>query len=315
LLAVQTRSGLVETIHDGAIAVVSRDGDLVAHSGDIDRPFYLRSAAKPFQAAISQEEGAALPPVELALAAASHDGEPVHVAIVESILKSVGLGEADLGCPPALPLAEGARRRHFSRGAFSARPLWNNCSGKHAAWLKTCQVRAWPSGSYLSPSHPLQRRIIDYVSDLGDAPVTPVGIDGCGAPVLRTTTRVMALLYARLATRPELGEVFTAMHRYPALVSGSGGGEAAVARALDAVAKRGAAGCLGVAINGHLGLAVKSWDGNQAAAEVAMIATLADLDALTAHGVDQLGPFARPRVFGGGQVVGALEPAVELDRA
>jgi L-asparaginase II len=98
-------------------------------------------------------------------------------------------------------------------------------------------------------------------------------------------------------------------------VSGSGGGEAAVARALDAVAKRGAAGCLGVAINGHLGLAVKSWDGNQAAAEVAMIATLADLDALTAHGVDQLGPFARPRVFGGGQVVGALEPAVELDRA
>ncbi|MGH8948747.1 MAG: asparaginase, partial [Acidimicrobiia bacterium] len=47
MLAASTRSGLVETMHDGAVAVVSPDGALVAHSGDIDQPFFLRSAAKP----------------------------------------------------------------------------------------------------------------------------------------------------------------------------------------------------------------------------------------------------------------------------
>ena len=312
MLAAGTRSGLVETIHDGAVAVVSPDGDLLASTGDIDRPFFLRSAAKPFQALVAQEEGAALKPEELAVAAASHDGEPVHVALVESMLAGVGLDTSALGCPPAWPLSETAAARLRGKGWDRGRRVWNNCSGKHAAWLRACQARGWAIDGYLSPEHPIQRRIVEGVSELGGFDVSQVVVDGCGAPVLRTTTRVMALLYARLATLPGLQGVSTAMHRYPALVSGAGNGDASLAIALNAVAKRGAAGCLGVGIAGRIGLAVKSWDGTQEVATCAMIATLASAGELPDHAAGVLAPLARPPILGGGRRVGELEPRVEL---
>jgi L-asparaginase II len=312
LLAAKIRSGLVETIHEGAVAVVSEDGGLIAWSGDIDRPFFLRSAAKPFQALVSQQAGASLQPVELALAAASHDGEAVHVALVESMLSSVGLDPSHLGCPPSWPLSGKATRRHLALGQRKMRRVWHSCSGKHAAWLRACQSQTWPTDSYLSPDHPIQSRIVEVVTELGEYPVTPVGIDGCGAPVLRTTTRVMALLFSRLATLPALGEVFKAMHRYPALVSGTGNGDTAVATALNAAAKRGAAGCGGVAIEGRLGIAVKSWDGIQEVVDVAMVGALDALGELQGFSRQQLARVARPRVLGGGRPVGELEPRVEL---
>ncbi|HVR77573.1 MAG TPA: asparaginase [Acidimicrobiia bacterium] len=312
MLAARTRSGLVETYHQGAVAVVSGDGDLIASSGEIDRPFFLRSAAKPFQAVVSQLEGAALQPVELALAAASHDGEPVHVAVVESMLAASGLDSSDLRCPAIWPLSESATRRHQAMGRSQPQRIWHNCSGKHVAWLRACSAGAGPIESYLAPDHPLQTRVARFVTDLGEYPVTPVGVDGCGAPVLLTTTRVMALLYARLATLPVLEEVFSAMHRYPALVSGTGHGDAEVATALNAVAKRGAGGCIGVAIDNRLGLAVKSWDGTQEVADSAMVSTLLALGEIPPHAAAHLLTIARPPVLGGGRPVGELEPLVEL---
>lgn len=315
MLAAKTRSGLVETIHDGAVAVVSADGHLIAHSGDIDRPFFIRSAGKPFQAAVSQQEGADLEPVALAMAAASHDGEPVHVALVESMLSKVGLDSSDLGCPPDWPLSIAATRRHYAQGRDTARRLWHNCSGKHAAWLRACRARGWPLESYLAPEHPLQIRIGDFVTELGEYLAAPLGIDGCGAPVHRTTTRVMAFLYARLATLPDLREVLIAMHRYPALVSGAANGDASVAIAINAAAKRGAAGCAGVAIENRLGIAVKSWDGVHAVVDSAMVAALTALGELSPYATDQLDSLARPPIFGGGKPVGHLESKLELQWA
>jgi L-asparaginase II len=315
LLAAKTRSGLVETFHEGAVAVVSADGHLIAHSGDIDRPFFLRSAAKPFQAAVSQQEGADLSPAELAMASASHDGEPVHVALVESMLSTVGLDPSNLGCPPDWPLSVAATRRHHLSGRDRARRVWHNCSGKHAGWLRACRARDWPLETYLAPEHPLQARIGDFVTELGEYPAAPLGIDGCGAPVHRTTTRVMAHLYARLATLPDLREVFVAMHRYPALVSGAGNGDTSLAIAINAVAKRGAAGCAGVAIDNRLGIAVKSWDGTHSVVDAATIATLAALGELPAYASEVLASWARPPTLGGGQPVGQLESRLELQWA
>lgn len=299
-------------MHDGAVAVVADDGTLVASAGDIDQPFFLRSAAKPFQAVIAQQEGAELNSLQLALAAASHDGEPVHVTIVEAMLSGMGLDVSHLQCPPGWPLSTAAAARYRQEGREAPERVWHNCSGKHAAWLRASQNCGWPLDSYLSPGHPVQEKITDLVSDLGQYPATPVGVDGCGAPVHRTTTRAMALLYARLASLPALREVFTAMHRYPALVSGSGNGDSEIATALNAAAKRGAAGCLGVALEGRLGIAVKAWDGIQEVADSAMVATLAALGELPRHAAQRLDPLARPAVLGGERSVGELEPRVEL---
>ncbi|HEU5112252.1 MAG TPA: asparaginase [Acidimicrobiia bacterium] len=314
MLAASTRSGLVETMHDGAVAVVTPNGDLVAHSGDIDQPFYLRSAAKPFQALASQEHGAALGPLELALACASHDGHPVHVGLVESMLARAGLSEPDLQCPPSWPLSTAAanRLRIEMGGDGEPRAIWHDCSGKHAGWLRACHAQGWPLDRYLAPEHPIQVAITDTINDLGGFPASPVGVDGCGAPVHRTTTRAMATLYARLGSLPRLREVFDTMHRYPALVSGTGNGDASIATALNAAAKRGAAGCIGVAIDRRLGLAVKSWDGIQEVADAAAIATLSGLGELSRVAADRLAALARPTVLGGGRPVGELEPRVEL---
>lgn len=292
--------------------MVSADGSLVVSSGDIDQPFYLRSACKPFQAVVSQECGAGLEPMQLAMAAASHDGDPVHIALVEKMLGDAGIDESDLGCPPSEPLSEAAAVRYRAEGLGEPRPLWHNCSGKHAAWLRACQAQGWPLDGYLAPDHPIQALVTDLVTELGRFPASPVGVDGCGAPVHRTSTRAMALLYARLAAEPRFREVFTAMHRYPALVSGVGNGDAAISINLNAAAKRGAAGCIGVAIEGRFGVAVKSWDGIQEVAHSAAIATLAALGEVTPVAEDRLEALARPRVLGGGRVVGELEPRVSL---
>ena len=312
MLSASTRSGLVETVHDGAIAVVGADGDLIASSGDIHRPFYLRSSAKPFQAHVAQREGAALRPVELALASASHDGNPVHVAIVEEMLDTFGLGAEDLGCPPDWPASGSAVRTLARQGHERRRRVWHNCSGKHVAWLRACKERGWSAIDYLDPAHPLQLLIFRSISEFGDYSVAPLGIDGCGAPVLRTTARVMALLFARLGSLPELRAVFTSLHRYPALVSGTGNGDAAIATAINAVAKSGSGGCLGVGLDRRFGIGVKSWDGIEGVATVAAVAALEALGALTQVASERLAAIGRPLVWGGDQVVGEMEPRVEL---
>lgn len=315
MLAARVRSGLVETLHDGAVAVVDADGSLIASSGDIDRPFYLRSSAKPFQAFIAQDAGAGLAPVELAMACASHRGLPVHVAIVESVLAGAGLDSSALQCPPDWPLWAAARDALVGSGESGPRRIWHNCSGKHAGFLRACVAQGWPIESYRDPGHPLQVRIIDLISELGEYSVEPVGIDGCGAPAMRTTARAMALLFARLGSEPALRNVFDVMHRYPSLVAVNGEADAGIATAVHGAAKGGALGCLGVALVSGVGVAVKSWDGLGDIAGVGAVAALDSLGLLPAPARDWLAPVSRPPILGGGEVVGATEPRLELSIA
>jgi L-asparaginase II len=166
--------------------------------------------------------------------------------------------------------------------------------------------------SYLQPDHPLQKRIVEFVSDLGEFAAEPVGVDGCGAPVLRTTARVMSVLFARLSTDPRMTEVFAAMHRYPALVSANGESDASIATALNAVAKGGALACLGIGLRSGTGVAVKSWDGVYEAADVGAVAALEAMGLLSSVASRFLEPVGRPVMFGGGKPVGHMEPRLVL---
>ena len=85
---------------------------------------------------------------DLALAAASHTGEPEHVHRTLDILGRSGFTEDDLGCPEALP-SDPAAYRTVIRGDGGPRRVYMNCSGKHAAMLATCRVQAWPTAGYL----------------------------------------------------------------------------------------------------------------------------------------------------------------------
>lgn len=313
MLAAQVRSGLVETSHEGAIAVAMRDGTLVARYGDIDRPFYIRSSAKPFQAYVSQEAGADLSPRQLAIACASHRGLQVQTSLVQKMLEDAGLDEDDLGCPPAWPSSGNALRLAQRAGADQTRRIWHNCSGKHASFLRACVASGWPVETYLEPDHPLQKKVVAFMSEIGEHRVEPVGVDGCGAPVARTTVRALAVMFARLASEPDLSEVFTAMHRYPALVGLNGQGDTEIAIATHSVAKGGAAGGMAIAVSDRFGIGAKSWDGLGSVASIGAVATLRRLGVLSHVAETALEQVVHPPVLGGGRPVGRWEPRFDLE--
>ncbi len=304
----------METVHDGAVAVVGIDGELVAATGDIDRPFFIRSSAKPFQGLVSHELAGDLTAQELAIACSSHRGHPAQLGMVSEVLARGGLSETDLQCPPAWPLSPAAMRLVAAQGGDSPRPLWHNCSGKHAGFLRACRSAGLPIDTYLDPIHPIQESILGVVRDLGEFDPQPVGIDGCGAPVFRTTTRAMAKLYARLGSESRLKPVYEAMHQYPALVGGTGEGDTEIAVALDAAAKGGAEGCVGVALRNQVGVAAKSWDGRHEIAYMAAAWALDELGYLPSPAREALDEVMNPRVFGGGQVQGRFESTLALSR-
>lgn len=313
MLAEVVRSGVVEAVHDGSVAVV-RAGRLDAVSGDVDRPFFFRSAAKPFQATVAQELGARLPPEHLAVACASHDGDPAHLSIVGAMLRSAGLGEENLRCPPAWPLGERSRLRMAAEGHRRPRRIWHNCSGKHAAMLRASAAQGWDLASYTDRSHPLQLAISQLMSEITEGRSVHHGVDGCGVPCFSTSTASLASAFSYLSTDPRFGDVRIAMHRYPALVSGTGNADALVATATAGAAKRGAEGCLAIALPGGVGVAIKCWDGSPRPLGPAAVRVLEELDLLSTGMRDALESIASLPVLGGGDEVGTVRPVLRLRR-
>ncbi|MFN8233467.1 MAG: asparaginase [Actinomycetota bacterium] len=240
------RSGVEESSHLGHVAVCDADGRLVASAGDPDRLVFARSCTKPLQAAVSL--GAvdeALPDREVAIACASHNGEPVHVGAVRAVLRRGGLDEGALRNPPGWPLDAQAMARSQHK-----HPLLHNCSGKHAAMLLACVRNGWDPEAYLGRSHPLQRRILRAVRSAAGQDRVEVGVDGCGVPVHGVSLRAMATLYARLseperlgALGPSAGRCVEAMLAEPYLIGGRRRDDTDIMRATgDVVAKAGAEG-------------------------------------------------------------------------
>ena len=312
MLARVVRNDLVEAVHDGVVAAVDIDGRLVASTGDLERPFFLRSAAKPFQATVSQELGARLSMQQMALACASHGGQPVHIAIVRAMLAEVGLDESALECPPAWPFGEGAQDQLVAAGHREPRAIWHNCSGKHAAMVRACVSTGWPIAGYVEKLHPLQRRIAETIHEVLGENHGPVGVDGCGVPAFRVNARSMAGAYAKLGNDPRFGPAWVAMHSQPALTSDTSQPAAHIATWLDAAAKHGAEACLGVAVRNRLGVAAKVWDGSPRAVGVGMVAALDQLGLVSAPAREGLHGISHPPVLGGGVPQGAIEPMVQL---
>jgi L-asparaginase II len=300
------RCGLVESQHPVAVVVMDAAGRIAYASGDADRPFFLRSTAKPFQAAVSQAAGAALDSEELALAAGSHAGQPIHVAMVRAMLGQAGLEERHLVCPPAWPSSEAAYRRAVAGGLREPQPVFHNCSGKHAGMLRACVAQGWPL-DYARPSHPIQERAAAAVAEATGERLGPPGVDGCGVSTFRGTVGGLARAYARLAGGPDLSDVAAAMSRFAALTSDGESPQAQLARWLPAAVKGGAEGSLGMALAGGLGLAAKSWSGQGAPAVVAAVAVLDRLGFLSRHAREMLTPVSAPPVLGGGLPVGRIE--------
>ncbi|WP_040592532.1 asparaginase, partial [Mesorhizobium metallidurans] len=135
------RGKIVESAHRGAIAVFDADGKPFLEIGDTSVPVFPRSAVKAIQALPLVESGAAdtygFGNRELALACASHSGEPAHVELARSMLASAGLDHSALECGAHWPSNHQAEIA-LARAGGLPNALHNNCSGKHSGFLCTC---------------------------------------------------------------------------------------------------------------------------------------------------------------------------------
>jgi L-asparaginase II len=322
-----TRGDLVESSHVVDFCVTDARGDVLLADGDIERPVFLRSAAKPFIAAAIVATGAAdrfaFDARELAVIAASHNGEPIHVAAVRGILAKIGLGVEALQCGAHAPAFEPAAAALAAAGEAPS-ALHNNCSGKHAGILAACVHLGLDPAGYLSAEHPVQRRILDLCARLAGVPAAslPLAVDGCGIPVYAVSLRRAAWSFARLATLDGVGaadaaaleRVRAAMRTEPRYVAGTGRFDTALMEATGGriVCKAGAEGVHGDALlREGLGLVLKVRDGARRAAAPAALAICERLGALEPGEAAALGAFAAPVVHNvAGATVGRVEAVV-----
>lgn len=296
------RSGVVESVHRGHVVILDAAGRVTFSLGSTTVPMFPRSCNKPMQALGLLAAGAELTQPQLALAAASHSGEPMHVDVARSTLADGGIEEAELGCPPDLPLSTEAARDLLARGGGPA-PIYMNCSGKHAAMLATCRRRDWSRADYLDPAHPLQLQLAATVAESVGETIAAIGTDGCGAPLFAFSLVALARGFLRLAD-PE-NPVGKAMRARPDLVGGTGRRSTALMNAVTGlVAKEGAEGVYAAALPGVGAVALKIDDGAQRAADVAVVAALRRLGVDPAE-LDELSTIA---VLGAGRRVGSVRP-------
>jgi L-asparaginase II len=313
------RGDRVESRHRVRACAADAAGALALAVGDVDEPVYPRSAVKPFQALALVESGAAdafrVGEAELALACASHGGEPDHVALVEGWLGRLGLGEGALACGPHPPL-HGPAAAALARAGGAPRRVHNNCSGKHTGMLAAALHLGQPTEGYERAGHAVQQHCTAAIADLAGLDRLPEpGIDGCGLPNHPLPLRALARAAAALADpagHPEpargaaLARIGAAMRAQPRMVAGTGRCCTALMEQAPAViAKTGAEGAYLAALPAlGLGLALKAEDGATRAAEVALLALLDHLGALDDRARDGLARFRAPRLrnFAGAEV-------------
>lgn len=329
-----TRGSLVESLHRGHLAVADSAGRILASAGNPEVFMFARSSMKPIQALPVLESGAAdaygFTDAEIAILAASHNGEEFHTSTVASMLGKLGLDSRCLLCGPHAPY-------HVPSAACLAQAgkepseLHNNCSGKHAGMLALALQVGADTGTYMDPAHPVQQRMLETVSLLSGYPAAKIvlGTDGCGVPVFGLPLNRLAAAYARLGelSREEhpgplaqaARRIIAAIAAHPGHLAGTGRYDTRLIEVTGGrlIGKMGAEGVFAVAAPQlGLGLALKIEDGAQRAIYPAVTEALVQLGWLTDGESKALSAFHKPIVRNWkGTEVGEILPVFKLQTA
>ncbi|APT58591.1 asparaginase [Roseomonas gilardii] len=324
-----TRGPEVESRHAGAFAVVDAEGGLVLSAGDVERPVFPRSAVKVIQALPLIESGAAdrfgLTEAELALACASHSGEPLHAETAAAMLRKAGQDAGCLECGTHWP-SNAQAMRDLARSGAEATALHNNCSGKHAGFVCTACALGVDVAGYVRPDHRVQQEVKAALEDVTGTALDAArrGTDGCSIPTYAIPLRALAHGFARIGTGHGFGPARAAAARRlraavaanPFLVAGTKRADTVIMQALGerAFTKVGAEGVFCAALPEQgLGIAIKCDDGAGRAAEVVLAALLLRLLDPEEAARNTLTPLANPVLRNwNGIEVGALRPAATL---
>jgi L-asparaginase II len=235
ILATALRGDTIESVHRGHLTVIDGEGRNISSAGDPSTVTFFRSSSKAFQAIPFLTSGAAnafgFTDDEIAMACASHSGEPMHVERVASMLSKIGLSESALRCGAHLPFNEIESQRMLKAGQQPSQ-LHNNCSGKHAAMLAFAKYIDADIKTYDSPDNRVQKRILKCVADFTEIPEKDIalGVDGCSAPNFAIPVAAMARSFLNLifptkfheTVRTACARIVAAMIKYPELIGGTG---------------------------------------------------------------------------------------------
>jgi L-asparaginase II len=319
------RGDIVESVHRGVVAVAHADGAVRLALGDLDRPVFPRSAVKAIQALPLVESGAAdaygFGDRELALACASHDGEPEHIGTARAMLAKAGLDGSALECGAHWPSRMEATLALAREGKVPS-ALHNNCSGKHSGFLCTCVHLGIDHRGYVAAGHRSQEMVREAMEAVTGARhvADNRAIDGCSIPTYAVPLRSLAHGFARMATGIGLPpqraaaarRLMAACMAEPFHVDGTEGADTKLMQAAPGrvFVKTGAEGvyCAAVPELG-LGIAIKCDDGAGRAAQAIVAALIARLLKADAELADGLMTMSRPPLLNrNGIVVGEVRP-------
>jgi L-asparaginase II len=289
------RGGLLESRHKVHAAIVNTDGKRIASVGDPHFSSFLRSSAKPFQALalIPYLEQLGLSSEHLAIAMASHNGEPIHVETVADLQARAGVKLEWLVCGTHQPFSVSARA---ALRANNQKPnvLQHNCSGKHSGMLAACLAKGFAETGYQQPDHPLQQEIANDIRALMETDTLEIAIDGCSVPCYRVPLERVALGMTRFAApqtastnyQASLEIAFSAMREHPYLIAGEHRIDTSLMQHIpNLISKIGAEAFMVLAVrnttHGNIGIAMKIEDGTERARDVAILRILEQLNVVT----------------------------------
>jgi L-asparaginase II len=321
-----TRGDLVESRHLVDVAVADADGRILRLRGSGEDPVFPRSAIKALQALPFVQSGAAdrfgLADRHIALACASHNGEPIHVEAAREMLTAAGLEPACLECGAHWPKRDEDRNAIVLSGGKPA-ALHNNCSGKHSGFLCFAVSQGWKTQGYVKPGHKVQKAIAAVLTaETGAGHVAENrGTDGCSIPTYAIPLKNLAAAFARFGVSQSrdrsraaaMTRIREACWRHPEMVAGAGRFDTALMRALKGrvFTKTGAEGVYVASLpEKGLGIALKARDGAGRAAEIAIAAEIGSLLELSTAETRALNRLAHPHLRNwNGIEIGGLRPA------
>jgi len=298
VLAEVTRGGIVESLHLGHLIVLNSDGTTYLSKGSPELAFYPRSAVKSLQASAMLKAGLTVSDEELAIICASHSGHQIHIELVIKMLEKRDIPLSALKNATDKPLGE---KEKISWGDKPGTQLTQNCSGKHAGMLITCQQNGWDLDTYLEMNHPLQIAIKNEIELLAGEKVSASTFDGCGAPLFAISLTGLARAISTVVKSNEAiyKQIVTACTEYPELVAGEGRLTTRMMRAVsDLFMKEGAEGIEVCALSDGRVIAIKIIDGSwRPVAPIIM-------EVFKRWGVSM--PDESVKIYGGGSVIGEV---------
>lgn len=305
ILVENIRGEVVESFHRGSFCVVDEKGNVIWSEGDIQQVSFPRSALKYFQHIPFLLSGGfdsfGFTDRELAIMCASHNGEPMHLEVVDDVLGRISLNSDALKCGAQQPTL---KKDFVALIKANKEPscMHNNCSGKHAGFLAHCTHNHLDLEDYLSASHPLHQQIKQITSLFYEVPEEElvVGVDGCSAPIFGMPLYNQALAYKNLVSpmswkNAELtiacDRIVQAVTKYPLLIAGTKRYCTDLMRITNGriVGKTGADGiyCLSIP-HKKWGIAIKIDDGKMGPQYQVAQEILIKLNLLTAEEAEQL---------------------------